>query len=210
MAESELRVVRLRDDFYQDGFYKIVAALLMIAAAILLLVGLCFYLISMRPAPVVFHTDNDWRAFPPVPIDQPYMQSTDLLQWVSNAVPAAFTVDFLHYKKQLASFAPHFTTNGLKKLIDLLNTYANEQIVENGRLYVQTSPSGAPIIRSAGLTEGKYGWWVELPIKIAYTGVGRNNAVSLVLQVLVIRVSTLNDLSGVAIDDILVQKNAGG
>ncbi len=206
MADGDVRVVRLTDDYYRDGFYKIIAALLMIAAAVLLMVAISFYLVSQRPSPVYFHTDSEWRAFAPVPVDQPYLQQADLAQWVSDVLPSAFTLDFLHYKDEQNALTQYFTDNGFKKLTDLQDRFLNEQMIERGRIYAQTKPAGAPVVLNQGLLSGKYGWWIQMPLTITLTGVDRNDTRSLVVQALVIRIPTLNDLWGVTIDDLIVAK----
>ena len=68
MAGEELQVVRLRDDFYRDGFYKVLFALATIIIAILSMVALSVYIYVTKPAPVNFSADNEWRILPPVSI----------------------------------------------------------------------------------------------------------------------------------------------
>ncbi|MHB1946488.1 MAG: DotI/IcmL/TraM family protein [Gammaproteobacteria bacterium] len=209
MAGEELQVVRLRDDFYRDGFYKIVLALAVIVIAIILLVALSIYIYLSKPAPVYFSADNEWRILQPVPLDKPYLHEPDLIQWVSEAIPNVFTFDFLHYSDQLKGVNPYFTPNGLSKFLALVNVYANADKVQNSKLFISCSPSGAPFIINQGELNGRYGWWVQMPITLNYITVDKSSATDLVLQVLVVRVSTLDNLYGVAIDNMITTKGGG-
>lgn len=206
MAEDELQVVRLRNEFYRDGFYKVLIAFALILFSIAMLGGISFYLYIEKPAPVTFVTDKDWRAFPPVPLDKPYKKTPDLLQWVSDVMPSLFTYDFLNYKDELAPLKEYFTEDGWKKLGDLLKTYANIEVIQNAKLFVNGEADGAPVILNQGLLDGRYGWWVQMPIVIHYSNTDRHYDSSVVVQALVVRTSTLDNLSGIAIDNIMEVK----
>jgi intracellular multiplication protein IcmL len=206
MANEELQVVRLRDDFYSDGFYKILIAAAMVISAIGLLIAISIYLFAEKPHPVSFSTDNEWRVLAPVPLDQTYLTTPDLIQWVSTAVPSMFSYDFINYTQQLKGMTQYFTTDGWKKFLDLVNNYANYNTIQNDRLFVSATAAGAPFVINQGLLQGRYGWWVQMPISIRYSSNQKESSQSLVIQALVVRVSTLNNLYGVGIDNILVLK----
>lgn len=215
MAGEELEIVRLRKDFYRDGFYKVFIALAMMAAAVFLLLAVSFSLYLEKPNPVTFDTDMDWRVFPSVPVNQPYISTADLLQWISMALPASFSFDFLNYAAEYNDLPHYYTQNGWKKLSDLLLIYANPKTVQDAKLFIQASPSAAPTIFSQGLINsgelaGKYGWWVQMPTHIRYSNAEKMYTTPVVIKALVIRVPTLNDLTGVAIEDILISKVQGG
>lgn len=209
MAGEELQVVRLRDDFYRDGFYKILLALLTIIVAITFLVLLSVYLFLAKPPPVNFRVDNDWRILPPVPVDQVYLSTPDLIQWVSQTIPTTFTFDFVSYTKQLKNYAQYFTSNGWSKYLDQINTYVNYNYVQSDKVFVNTNAGGAPFILNQGMLSGRYAWWIQMPINVHYITVDRNGASPLVVQALIVRVPTLNNLYGVGIDNIIVSKGSG-
>jgi hypothetical protein len=214
MAAEESDVVRLRSEFTRDGFYKIFIALVMMVAAIVLLVAVSFSLYVEKPSPVTFDTDADWRVFPPVPVNQAYVSSADLLQWVSMVLPKSFSFDFVGYTNELNDLPQYYTQNGLKKLMDLLNTYAEPKTIQDSKLFIQARPSAAPSVFQEGPIgqgdlSGRYGWWVQMPLTIHYSSPNKVYDTPLALQVLVVRIPTLNDLTGIAIEDITVSK-AGG
>lgn len=209
MAEDELHIVHLRNDFYRDGFYKVITALLLIVAAIILLILTSLYLFFQKPSPVTFATDNEWRILPPIPLNQPYVKTADLLQWASEILPQSLTFRFTDYAVQLQGLKPYYTDNGWAKLQDMLTTYANLPVLQSSKLFVNATAAGAPVIINQGLIDDKYSWWVQMPIKINYIGVDKSYNSSIVLQALVVRAPTLNNLSGIIIDNLVVTKASG-
>jgi intracellular multiplication protein IcmL len=212
MAEEELQTVVLRDDFYRDSFGKVVLVIFGIVVAIICLIALSVYLYLSKPPPVTFHVDGDWRVQAPVPLDQPYFQNfqkPDLLQWVADSVPQAFHFDFNHYNDQLKVASQYFTAEGWKIFLNQLNIYANYNNVQSGKLFVRASPSGAPSLVNEGLLGGRYAWLVVIPITISYSGYKPPGQKDLQLQVTVVRVSTLNNLTGVGIDNVVVVNGSG-
>jgi intracellular multiplication protein IcmL len=207
MAEEELEIIRLRNDFYRDGFRKILFALCVMLAAIALLIATSLYLYLAKPAPIEFATDNEWRILPPIPLDQPYLREADLLQWVSNVLPSLFTYNFLNYTVRFNNNAQYFTPNGWKKIQDIVNMFVPYNTVQSAKSFTNGSAGSAPFILNQGVLSGKYGWWVQMPINVSYSNLDGANALSLVLQVLVMRVPTLNNLYGVAIDNVIVVSN---
>jgi intracellular multiplication protein IcmL len=210
MAGEELEIVRLRNDFYRDGFYKVFIALMVAALAVVLLLATSFYLYTHKPAPVTFYTDSDLRAFPLVPVTEPYVKQADLIQWVSEVLPASFTFDFVDYQKQLKQLQQYYTPKGWAALATQLNQFANAKQIDTTKLFVNAGASGTPTIPNQGLIDGRYGWWIQLPLKIHYSGLEKHSDASIVLQALVVRVPTTNNLTGLAIDNVIVSLPKGG
>ncbi|MES2218102.1 MAG: DotI/IcmL/TraM family protein [Pseudomonadota bacterium] len=209
MAGEELEIVRLRNDFYRDGFYKVFILLAMLLSAIILLLIGSLYLFTTKPPPVSFYTDNDLRAFPPVPVSKPYIKQADLIQWVSQILPQAFTFDFVNYNDEIKQLQPYFTPRGWSTLLTQVDIYANPGTVQTGRQFVNASANGTPTIPNQGLLGDKYGWWIQMPLTIHKLTLSRHDEVSIVIQALVVRVPTLNNLTGIQIDNIIVQGTQG-
>lgn len=208
MAEEELQVITLRDDFYRDSFGKVILFICSIFLAIALLAGLSLYLHLNKPKPVTFPVGPSWRVKPPVPVNEPYLSRPDVLQWVSDVIPKAFVFDFNHYNDQLKTASQYFTSDGWKVFLNQLNNFANYNNVQAYKLFVTAEPTAAPTMLNEGLLLGRYAWWVELPIQINYSGYSPPPSKSLTLQVLVVRVSTLNNLTGIGIHNVIVAKGA--
>lgn len=206
MAEEDIHVVGLRDAFYRDSFGKVVLAMVGIVVAILLLIGLSLYFYLNTPPPITFHVGDEMRVLPPVPLDKPYLSEPELLQWVADVLPKTFDYDFNHYNDQLKDAAQYFTTDGWKIFLNQLNINANYTNVQAYKLFVNGTAAGAPFILRQGVIQesGRYGWWVQMPIIISYAGYQPPPAKTVNLQVLVVRVSTLNNLNGVGINNVIL------
>ncbi len=204
MAGEELQVVRLKDDFYRDGFRKVLLALGMILIAIGFLVATSLYLFFFKPPPVYFSTDNEWRILRPVPLNQSYLSTSDLIQWVSTAMASAFTYDYTNYGREYNNNKQYFTENGWKVYNSLINRYADPKMITSTHTFVNATPFGAPFILKQGILNNTYGWWIQSPLQIKLSGYQRSFAQKIVFQILVVRIPTLNNIDGVAIDNIVV------
>ena len=210
MAGDELRSVSLRDDFYRDGYYKALTAAGVLLLAIALLVSVSLYLQLSKPAPVVFATGDEFRTLIPVPVNKPYLSTPELIQWTSDVLPQIFTFDFTNYNQQLKNYSSYFTANGLKNYTDQLRMYADYTAVTARKLFVNASPGGAPFIVNQGLLpQGVYAWLIQMPLNLSYSSANRGTITPLVIQALVVRIPTLDNLSGVAIEKLTVTKGAG-
>ncbi len=205
MAEEEIRTVALRDGFYRDSFGKVTFVIASFCVAIIGLVVLSLYLFLVKPPPVTFPVGSEMRVLSPVPLDQPYLTTPSLLQWVANVLQRSFVFDFNHYNDQLKNAQQFFTANGWKAFVNQLNIYANYNNVQAYKLFVTGTPTAAPLILREGVLQesGKYAWWVQMPMRINYAGYKPPANSAVTLQVLVVRVSTLNNLTGVGIDDVI-------
>lgn len=211
MAE-EVDVVELRDSFYRDSLGKVIFIVASICALIIILISLSIYFYLDKPAPITFSVGEEMRVQLPVPLDKPYLSRPDLLQWVADVLPRSFNLDFNYYNDQLKSNQSDFTTTGWQSFLNQLNIYANYNNVQAYKLFVTSAPTAAPFVLREGVIPetGKYGWWVQLPVIINYAGYKPPASVNVTLQVLVIRVPTLNNLTGVAIDNVIQAPEATG
>lgn len=207
--QEDLSLVQIRDDFYRDHFGRVIIIMVSLAAAIAAVIALSLYLYLSKPPPINFAVDQEWRVQPAVPLDQPYLTKADLLQWVTNTVSTIFVLNFINYNDQLNTFKRFFTDDGWKVFLNQLNIYVNYNNVQTNRLFVNGVPAGAPSEINQGLLAGRYGWWVQIPVSIYFVSYNRNFNQTLTLQILIIRVPTLNNLDGYAIDNVIVVNSSG-
>lgn len=209
MANEELQLVRLRDEFYRDGFARVLFAMAIIVLSIGLLVAVSVFIIITKPSPVIFAVGNEARVIPPVPVDQAYLKTPDLIQWVTTILPKTFEYDFINYASELKDVPKYFTPNGWKIFSDVLNTYVNYNDIQTKKLFVTAAVAGAPFILNQGLLQGRYAWWVQMPLTIGYSSYDKTGTQVITIQALVVRVPTIDNFYGVAIDNIIVQKGEG-
>lgn len=210
MAGATSDIVKITDDFYRDGFYRILFIFIALLIAVAFLVTISLYLYLAKPPPVRFLTDDEWRILPPVPLSEPYLKTPDLIQWISEVLPASFTFDFVNYASQLKNLSQFYTQDGWGKLNGLQTNYVNQKTIEDNKLFANARAAGAPFILNQGLIDKSYAWWIQMPITIDYITVGKRTSQDLILQALVVRVSTLNNLFGVSIENLVLAKAAEG
>lgn len=201
---QETEIVVLHDDFYRDGFSTLLSIVMGLFVALGLIVFLMVYLDVTKPPPITFTVGSEWRIQDPVPLDQPYRSEADVLQWVSEELPNSFDYDFQNYNEQLQTAQHNFTAKGWKAFLEVLNTYANYNNVLTNKLFIDGSPSSIPFMINQGLILGRYGWWIDMPIHIRYSGNSRSFTEEVKLKILVVRVPTLNNLAGIGIDDVIL------
>jgi len=204
MSEEELKVIRLKNDFYRDGFRKVLFSLGVIIVAIFAIIATSVYLYLTKPKPINFPVYADWRILLAVPEKQPYLTEADLGQWVSNTLQEIFVFNFYQYNMQLEQHKKFFTDKGKQIYVDFLNNYASEKTVTETKIFVLAKAEEAPLIRDKGeLPDGRYAWLVDMKLKITYSGALREDAEKNVsLTALVVRVPNINNITGVAIEDI--------
>lgn len=204
MAEGT-NVVVLKDDFYRDGIGKVITIMLGLGIAFAFLLAMSLYLFFSKPQPISFPVGADWRVVEPVPVDQPYLGSAEVLQWVSSKFPKSFTYDFTRYNDQLQDHMQYFTSNGWQVFVNQLNNYINYNTVQLNKQFVSGAPTTVPLIENEGVVAGRYAWWVTMPVTISIANSDRASSQDVIFQVLVVRVPTTDNLVGVAIDNVIVK-----
>lgn len=206
MAEQELKVVSLRDDFYRDGFYKVIVALAVIVITLVFIVAVSVYIYLTKPVPVQFNVDNEWRTLPLISVDKKYLTDSELVQWVSEVLPATLRYDFVNYKTELDNSKQNFTQEGWTKFSEILNNFISYDAIQNSKLFVNATLASAPIILNQGLLQGRYAWWVQMDIEINYINFEKTSTQGLQVQALIVRIPTLQNLDGVSIDNVIVKR----
>lgn len=205
-----MMMVTLREDFYRDGLGKVTFIAFCICIALSVLILLIIYLHASTPKPIIFSTEDNFRIQAEVPLDQPYLTQSEVLQWVSHAMPAAFNYDFVNYARQLQAAQRFFISDGWRMFVNQLNTYANPALIRSNKLFVTGVAAGAPTILNWGNLNGKIAWWVQMPVTISYAGYRPLPTAVLTLQILVVRVPTTVNLNGVGIANVIVKEVSNG
>ncbi len=205
MAEEELSVVKLHDNFYRDSFGRVIFVIVFAVLSIALLVSVSVYLYISKPPPVTFRVAEGWRVVTPVPIQEPYLASADVLQWVSNVLPSSFNTGYMHIDEQIDNAKKYFTDNGYQVFLSQFANYIDKDTMTAYKMFSRGAPTGAPTVLNQGVLSGRYAWWVQIPIDIAFNGMRDLPAVSLKMTVLVVRAETTNNLTGILIDNVIVE-----
>lgn len=204
MADDAVEVVRLRNDFYRDNYRKVVLALLLSISIVVTLIGALTYIITHPPVPQYFATTTDGRITPLVPLDQPNLSSAALLQWANTAAVAVYNYNFINYRQALQEASEYFTSDGWSEFLSALNSSNNLKAVIEKKLIVSAVATGAPVILEQGPLIDRYAWKVQMPMLVTYQSASQFSQQSVVVTMLITRISTLSSVRGVGIAQFIV------
>src|SRR3990167_9585512 len=186
MSHDALEVVKLKRNFYRDSYRSVVMILFIAIIIIAVMAWIIVYQQTHKPAPKYFATTSAGQLIPMVPLDQPNLSDSAVLQWVSTAVTSLYTYDFLNCLEQSR----------------------NLEAVQDKKLTVQAVPAGAPIILSENNINGIYTWQVQLPILVTYQSLSEEFNQNLLVTIVIQRLSTLDSEYGIGIAQLVVQQQS--
>lgn len=208
--EDAVEVVKLRQTFYQDNHKKVVWLLLLSVFIILVLSGSLVYVIANPPKPKYFATTVDGRIMPLVPLDQPNLSVSALLQWANTAAIASYTYNFVNYRQALQDASEYFTPDGWTAFMNALTSSNNLDAVTSKKLIVSAVATGAPVVLAQGLLENTYAWKVQMPMLVTYQSASQFSQQSVTVTMLITRISTLNSAHGIGIAQFVVSSGGSG
>lgn len=203
MANEALEVVSLRRNFQRDGHRLVLFALLVSVVLNAALVGAFGYIVTHPPAPQYFATTINGRITPLIPLDQPNMPPSTLLQWANAAATAAYTYNFVNYRQELQSASEFFTPDGWREFLNALTSSTNLNAVIEKKLVVNAVATGAPVILDQGVINGTYTWTIQMPMLVVYQSVSQVARQNVMVKMVIQRISTLNSARGIGISSFV-------
>lgn len=205
-----LELVMLRNNFYRDNFRRMMIVCLALLAIIAGLISYIFYQEQNKPKPTYFATTSDGKLIKLIPLNQPNLKSNALLQWATEAGTAAYTFNFVNYRKALQDVRQYFTKRGYENFLKALTDSRNLEAVKSKKLVVSAVPTGAPVILKEGATSnGRYAWQVQFPMLLTYQSASDSIRQNIIVTMLITRIPTLESEKGVGIASFVVREGAG-
>jgi len=203
VQQDALQAVTLRTDFQRDSHHRVLIALLISVILNVILVGSFVYIVKHPPQPQYFATTINGRITPLIPLDQPNMPPSTLLQWANSAAIAAYTYNFVNYRQELQSASEFFTPDGWRQFIGALEGSNNLNAVIEKKLVVSAVATGAPVILDQKSINGTYTWIVQMPMLITYQSASATARQTVMVKMTIERISTLNSARGVGISSFV-------
>lgn len=196
----------MRYEFYRDGWRTMLTILVVLSVtSAALLFGLLWSM--SRPVQSHYFATEGGRVVPIIPSDLPFVKKEYLLSWASEAVSSSFTIDFQNYRKKIQENKRFFTEQGFEEYVSALQTSTRlPQIIEN---YMVSSavPEGAPVVVNEGVVNGIYAWKIRMPVIVSYqSGVKSSPSERLMVSMVVVRVPTYENSSGIGISQFVAKK----
>ncbi|CAK7025457.1 MAG: hypothetical protein DELT_02563 [Desulfovibrio sp.] len=183
------------------AFGLILALCVSVAATVLLVLN--------QPTPRYFAATPDLRLAALVPLDKPVLTQQGLLNWVSDTITDAVSLDFLSWREKLGSVREHFEDDAYKSFLASMTDSGTLAMIQEKRLSVSAVVTRAPVIIASGLVNGKATWRIEFPMVVSYeSSQGVESTQRLMATVLVCRASTVRTPRGVAIQQIVLKRDS--
>lgn len=207
MPAGPLVTVVTRNEFYRDGFRKMINLAIFEAIIIVgLILALIVYINNSKSEDRYFATTADGRIMQLTPLNQPNMTPASLLSWVSQAATDVMTFGFHDYQRQLQDASRHFTKTGWDTFTSALQRARIVESVQAQQQVVTAVPRSAPVILQQGVLRGIYRWKIQLPIHVTYKSSTEGRTDNLLLTLVVERVSALENPAGVGIEQWIAEQ----
>lgn len=195
--------------WYKKQYERVMKLVLALGLGLLAAIGIIALLIITRPTPQFFAATPDLRLAPMVPLSEPLLTEQGLLNWVSETVTQAVSLDFVEWREKLSRSREHFDDDAFKSFLDSLQKSGVLDLVRDKRLNVSASISRAPVITASGLVNGRATWRVEFPLVVSYeSSQGVETTQKLLANVLVRRASTAKTPRGVVIQQVVLKRDS--
>lgn len=199
-----LDLVVVRNEFYRDGYYRVLFCVLVLLAMNILLVGMVYHRWTNPPAPQYFAATADGRVIKVQALSDPSLTDDFVLQWTANAVHKAFTMDFIHWREQLQDASNNFTPDGWTYFSDTLKKSDNLKTLAELKMVSNAVITGAPQVIQKAVVDGHYAWSIKLPMLITYSSSAKTISQPVKVTVIVLREPVQYYPQKIAINNIFV------
>ncbi len=195
-----LDAVITRNIFYRDGYRNLVKLTIIQGVVILILIiALAITIAVSRPQDRFFATTADGRLIRMIPLNESNMTDAAIVSWAARSGSDIMTFGFHDHQKRLQETSIYFTRRGWQSFTEALEKSRIIQGVEQNQQVVTAAPQRAPVIVQQGLVAGIYRWIVTVPLVVTYQSGTAQSSNTLEVTMVIVRVSTLDNPSGVGI-----------
>ena len=195
--------------WYRVQYQRAMKLVLCLVVALCACIAANVLLIVNRPAPRYFAATPDLRIAPLIPLDKPTLTQQGLMNWVTETITSAVSLDFLEWREKLSRVRENFEDEAFKSFLASLNSSGVLEMIRDKRLSVSAVVTRAPVISASGLVGGKSTWKIEFPLIVSYeSSQGVESTQHLMATVLVCRASTVTTPRGVVIQQVVLKRNS--
>lgn len=208
MAAADIHRVIERNEFYRDNYRRVLSIFVLSVLINIVLVGVLSFMITHPPAPRYFATSINGRITPLYPLNKPNQSDSAILQWANQAAIAAYSYNYVTYRRELQAASEFFTREGWRDFTKELKGTNNLDAVISKKLIVSAVATQAPVILEKGILGGGYSWRVQMPLLVTYQSPSEFSQEKFVVTLLVQRVSSLNSARGIGIAQFIASRSA--
>ena len=208
-STGALEAIILRNDFYHINYRTLVGINFCLALVVGLLCGFIMIQNHFKPTPTYFPTDPLGQLLPAVETNQTTPTWTDnfISTWGTNTAILLNSYNFANYREALQDMRQYFTPQGYRLFLLALKESTNLDAVTADKMIVSAQPRGPlQIINKGQTSQGAYYWQVEIPMLVSYQSKLKVISQHLRMKMTILRVSTLEFQSGIAIAQIVMRQ----
>jgi intracellular multiplication protein IcmL len=161
--EDALELIELRNAFYKNQFYFVLVALLVSSLVILLLVFINLQIYHNATKPLYFIANDESRLIEEPNLLEPLPDVT-VSAWLTNAIEASTSFDFVNYRSQLQGAQKYFIDFAWEEYMQGLTASNNLLSVINRQEIWITKVLKATITNSRPIGSS-YAWRFNLYVK---------------------------------------------
>lgn len=203
---SGLDFVIMRNVFYRDNYYRVLFCVMVMLVINVVLSIMIYHKWTHPPVPQYFPSTADGRIIKIYPLTDPSLSDDAVLQWASDAVHKAFTLDFIHWREQLQDASTNFTPDGWNYFTDTLKKSNNLKTIVDLKMVSNAVVTGAPQVNKKSIVSGHYAWSVKMPMLITYTSAEKTINQPVSVTVLIVREPVQYYPQKIAINNIFIDQ----
>ena len=199
-----------RAKFYEDKYrflQRIMVGLIVLA---IIQSSALYHYYTNPPQPKYIAADRSNRIIPIVPLNQPTLSKSALLEYAQEAENKLCTWDYVNYRTQFTEMSSYFVPDGWKDYAAQLDNSGTLLTVINRSMFVSCIPvKGAVIVKEGPLDKtfsmpgGEYRWKMEIMEDRTYTPYGGMPVVQhLIVRLNFVAVSPIVNPKGVALESV--------
>lgn len=194
--------------WYRTQYYRLMKLSLILGSGLCLSLAFSGWLFFSRPEPRFFAATPDLRLAPLVPLDKPVLTQQGLLNWATETICNAVSLDFLEWREKLTRTRENFSESAFQSFLDALKSSGILDMIKDKRLSASAVVTRAPVIIASGLIDGKASWRVEFPIILSYeSSKGVEATQKLMATVLIRRAATVTTPRGVVVEQVVLKRD---
>lgn len=189
-----------QERYHEDKSIQIIILALF---SIALTVGILGLIILLRdsavPPPTYFAAMPNGALFPEKPLNEPSLETNELLNWITEAMMEANTLNFIDYNTVIDASSVYFTKEGYESYKNALTTNKIIETVLEKKYVLRAIASDAPQLLLEKPFAGRYMWKIKIPMQFRYQNVRTDYGTLVEITLIVMRVPTAQSPNGVLI-----------
>lgn len=204
-SSSAVPFVMERNDFYRSGYRWRGKVIIGLVAALALSSGGNYIQATRPPKVLSYAVTLDGRIIPIKPLSSPLDNPQTVITFAGEAAQAAFKVDFVNYRNQLAQMRQYMTKESYEAYLGKLEESNNIETIKKMQLVSSATLSAPPVVTKEGVVNGIYRWKIEVPVLVSMHGRGGSND-SLLITMQIRRAAITDNPKALAIEQFVVEK----